>query len=57
MNTRKDFIRAASLVSDLPEEDKNKAVGLFIRFFQEDNPRFDARKFVAECNADYEYKY
>lgn len=52
--TKKDYIKAAQLVSDSgndmsPNEQKRLA-NVFVRFFQNDNPRFDRGRFLAACN-------
>lgn len=52
MNTRKDFIRAAALVAEIRENgiaDWLPIREAFVRFFKNDNPRFDITKFREAC--------
>jgi len=47
MNTRKDYERAASLVAVIDNDlARGTAITTFIRFFANDNPRFDQDRFV-----------
>ena len=62
MMTRKDYLRAASIVRDLgrrgkvPTEVAEGARDLmrdaFVTFFRGDNPRFDADRFREACEKD-----
>lgn len=51
MMTKKDYIRAAEQVRNIPldEDSRTFACELFVTFFQGDNPRFDAERFRAAC--------
>lgn len=49
MLTKKHFEKAAELISARPLEERTKLADLFIAFFRDDNPRFDATRFDAAC--------
>lgn len=51
MNTRKDYIRAAEIVKNAPTANLSICVA-FVKFFREDNPRFDAKRFLIACGAE-----
>lgn len=47
MTSRKDFQRAANLVGQIRDDmTRATAATCFIAFFSNDNPRFDAQRFV-----------
>lgn len=49
MNTKKDFIRAANIISQSEKSKKKILLQAFIEFFKNDNPKFDQDKFVEFC--------
>lgn len=56
MRTRKDFRRAAKLVSESKHrvEIKRYLAETFVDFFREENPAFDAVKFREACGVPKE---
>lgn len=49
MMTRKDYVATAEILSDFPNKidpSFNKLVNDFITMFKNDNPRFDAGRFI-----------
>lgn len=54
--TRKHYIKAAQIVSDLKNDmtpiEHLRLANSFVHFFQNDNPRFDKKKFLAACNEE-----
>jgi hypothetical protein len=49
MNTKKDYIRAASIVKPLRDSSKQPVAAAFVAFFRGDNPQFDSAQFRAAC--------
>lgn len=64
MNTRKDYIRASVIVRLVraehaayptsPAYTANVVRDAFVKFFEADNPRFDAARFRAACEGEAE---
>lgn len=50
MTTKQDFIHAAKVISVISDiADRSTVCNSFIKFFSEQNPRFDAKKFSVAC--------
>jgi hypothetical protein len=50
MLTRKDFIKAAKSVSEIVNPwEQRKQYEFFLKWFREDNPRFDSSRFEQAC--------
>ena len=47
--TKKDYERAALIAQNVRVPDRYSVVLAFITFFQNDNPRFDSRRFRSAC--------
>lgn len=55
MNTRKDYERAASLVAAIDDRATRLTVmTTFVRFFANENPRFDTDRFMEKIRVLYE---
>lgn len=52
MNTRKDYWRAVDLIRHAAPEVKPHLITVFVAFFANDNPRFNAQRFVNAANAE-----
>lgn len=51
MMTKKNYIRAAAIIKQETIPSYRETLALtFIRFFQEDNPRFDIKRFREACD-------
>lgn len=55
MMTRKDYIATASILesikNDMPEHVHFTLVDMFAEMMQQDNPRFDSRRFFSACGS------
>ena len=52
MFTKKDFEKAAMVISTVPDEHKEVVVSTYLELFKKDNPRFNEEKFLSACFKD-----
>lgn len=49
--TKKHFIKAAQMIANMHNADDRFRVAHFmVKFFQEENPRFNTKTFLTACN-------
>jgi hypothetical protein len=54
MTTKKDFIQAAKVISEISDiTEKTIVCNNFIEIFKKQNVRFDAKKFSLACGLNY----